>query len=239
MMRYATIRFPHSFVSIAKRGVRVSLVALALMVPVVEAQTQEEIDPWEGYNRWMFDFNGDTDRWIIRPVAKGYDAIMPEFGRVGVNNFFSNFYDFNGALNALLQGRIEQAVNNTFRVVANSTIGLFGLFDVASMADIPRYETDFGHTLSIWGVPRGNFLVLPIIGPSTVRSSFGASIDASVVCLEPTTTMPVSRLSIASVSFPLSSKTFAKRYHAFGFAGFNRAEFVALISACAKRLRRM
>ena len=63
---------------------------------------------------------------------------------------------------------------------ANSTIGLFGLFDVASMAGIPRYETDFGHTLSIWGVPRGNFLVLPIIGPSTVRSSFGASIDAYI-----------------------------------------------------------
>ena len=72
MMRYATIRFPHSFVVFAKRFTRVSLVALALVVPVGEAQTQEEIDPWEGYNRWMFDFNGDTDRLIIRPVAKGY-----------------------------------------------------------------------------------------------------------------------------------------------------------------------
>ena len=178
MMRYATIRFPLSFASFAKRVTRVLVIALALMMPLVEAQTQEEIDPWEGYNRWMFDFNGDTDRWIIRPVAKGYDAIMPEFGRIGVNNFFSNFYDFNGALNALLQGRIEEAINNTFRVVANSTIGVFGLFDVASMAGIPRYETDFGHTLSIWGVPRGNFVVLPVIGPSTVRAAFGASIDA-------------------------------------------------------------
>ena len=180
MMRYATIRLPLSFASFAKRITRVSLIALALVVPLVEAQTEEEIDPWEGYNRWMFDFNGDTDRFIIRPVAKGYDAVMPEFGRIGVNNFFSNFYDFNGALNALLQGRIEQAVNNTFRVVANSTIGLFGLFDVASMAGIPRYKTDFGHTLSIWGMPRGNFVVLPVIGPSTVRAAFGASIDAYI-----------------------------------------------------------
>ena len=180
MMRYATISFPLSFASLVKLTTCFSLIALALLVPSVEAQTQEEIDPWEGYNRWMFDFNGDTDRWIIRPVAKGYDAIMPEFGRIGVNNFFGNFYDFNGALNALLQGQIEQAVNNTFRVVANSTIGLFGLFDVASMAGIPRYETDFGHTLSIWGVPRGNFLVLPIIGPSTVRSAFSSSIDAYI-----------------------------------------------------------
>ena len=178
MMRYATIRFPRSFASVAKRVACASLAALVLAAPFVEAQTQQEIDPWEGYNRWMFDFNGDTDRLIIRPVAKGYDAIMPEFGRIGVNNFFSNFYDFNGALNAILQGRIEQAVNNTFRVVANSTIGLFGLFDVASMAGIPRYETDFGHTLSVWGVPRGNYVVLPIIGPSTVRSAFGASVDA-------------------------------------------------------------
>ena len=178
MMRYATISFPQSLASLAKRSARMSLIALALMVPAVEAQTQEVIDPWEGYNRWMFDFNGDTDRWIIRPVAKGYDAMMPQFARIGVNNFFSNFYDFNGALNALLQGRIEQAVNNTFRVLANSTIGLFGFFDVASTAGIPRYETDFGHTLSIWGVPRGNFVVLPVIGPSTVRAAFGASIDA-------------------------------------------------------------
>ena len=100
MLRYATICFPPSFVSVAKRIARASLIALALMVPLVEAQTQEAIDPWEGYNRWMFDFNGDTDRLIIRPVAKGYDAIMPEFGRIGVNNFFSNFYDFNGALNS-------------------------------------------------------------------------------------------------------------------------------------------
>jgi phospholipid-binding lipoprotein MlaA len=180
MMRYATIRLPLSFASFAKSISRVSLIALALVVPLVEAQTEEEIDPWEGYNRWMFDFNGDTDRFIIRPVAKGYDAVMPEFGRIGVNNFFSNFYDFNGALNALLQGRIEQAVNNTFRVVANSTMGLFGLFDVASMAGIPRYKTDFGHTLSIWGMPRGNFVVLPVIGPSTVRAAFGASIDAYI-----------------------------------------------------------
>ena len=71
MMRYATISFPQSFASLAKRSARMSLIALALMVPAVEAQTQEVSDPWEGYNRWMFDFNGDTDRWIIRPVAKG------------------------------------------------------------------------------------------------------------------------------------------------------------------------
>ena len=105
---------------------------------------------------------------------------MPEVARIGVNNFFTNFYDFNGALNALLQGEVEQAFNNTFRVLTNSTIGLFGLFDVASRVGIPRYETDFGHTLSIWGVPTGNYFVIPIVGPSTVRNAFGASIDAYI-----------------------------------------------------------
>ena len=176
MVRLSTTDFPRRSTSPVAGAVRATLIALALCATM--AQAQPEADPWEGYNRWMFEFNDDADRLIIRPVARGYDMIMPEFGRVGVNNFFSNFYDFNGALNALLQGRIEQAVNNTFRVVANSTIGVFGLFDVASMAGIPRYETDFGHTLSIWGVPRGNFVMLPILGPSTVRAAFGASVDA-------------------------------------------------------------
>ena len=176
MVRLSTTDFPRRSTSLVAGVVRAMLIAVALCATMVQAQP--EADPWEGYNRWMFEFNYDADRLIIRPVARGYDMIMPEFGRVGVNNFFSNFYDFNGALNALLQGRIEQAVNNTFRVVANSTIGVFGLFDVASMAGIPRYETDFGHTLSIWGVPRGNFVMLPILGPSTVRAAFGASVDA-------------------------------------------------------------
>jgi len=176
MVRLSTADFPRRSTSLVAGMMRAMLIALALSATA--AQAQQEADPWEGYNRWTFEFNDDADRLIIRPVARGYDMIMPEFGRVGVNNFFSNFYDFNGALNALLQGRIEQAVNNTFRVVANSTIGVFGLFDVASMAGIPRYETDFGHTLSIWGVPRGNFVMLPILGPSTVRAAFGASVDA-------------------------------------------------------------
>ena len=128
----------------------------------------------------MFKFNDGADRLIIKPVARGYDFITPEVARVGVNNFFTNFYDFNGALNALLQGEVEQAFNNTFRVLTNSTIGLFGLFDVASRVGIPRYETDFGHTLSIWGVPTGNYFVIPILGPSTVRNAFSASMDAVI-----------------------------------------------------------
>lgn len=190
MLRYGQTISPSHLARVAVTTSRAALMALLMAVTALSTQAQDaaepvaesraDIDPWEGYNRWMFDFNDDTDRWIVKPVAKGYDAIMPEFGRIGVNNFFTNFYDFNGAVNALLQGRIEEAFGNTFRVLTNTTIGIFGLFDVASKVGIPRYETDFGHTLSIWGVPRGNYVVLPLIGPSTVRGAFGSSIDAYI-----------------------------------------------------------
>lgn len=175
MLRYATV---YSLRPLASFAAGITRVALMTALLVGSVQAQDEMDPWEGYNRWMFEFNDASDRILIKPVARGYDAIMPEPARIGVNNFFSNFYDFNGVLNALLQGRIEEALNNTFRVITNSTVGLLGLFDVASMTGIPRYETDFGHTLSIWGVPRGNFVMLPFIGPSTVRSASGMAVDA-------------------------------------------------------------
>jgi len=196
MVRYATNNFPSSHASpgadapvrpsVAARCavirrvpvVRVLTLLVALWCGLPSAQAQAELDPWEGYNRWMYNANDGLDRYIVRPVAKGYDAIMPEAGRKGVNNFFKNFYDFNAVLNAALQGRFEAALNNSFRVVANTTVGLFGLFDVASKAGIPRYETDFGHTLHIWGVPRGNYLVLPLLGPSTVRGATGTAFDA-------------------------------------------------------------
>jgi len=197
MLRYVTNNFPSSHASpeadtaavrpfatarsVVIQGVpviRIFTLLVALWCGLPSAQAQTELDPWEGYNRWMYNANDGLDRYIVRPVAKGYDAIMPEAGRKGVNNFFKNFYDFNAVLNAALQGRFEEALNNSFRVVANTTVGVFGLFDVASKAGIPRYETDFGHTLHIWGVPRGNYLVLPLLGPSTVRGATGTAFDA-------------------------------------------------------------
>ena len=184
MLRYATVEFPFAFLRVARRMACPVLVASVLLGITLSAQAQndqaDEIDPWESYNRGMFKFNDGADRLIIKPVAQGYDFVIPEIARVRVNNFFTNFYDFNGALNALLQGEVEQAFSNTFRVLTNSTIGLFGLFDVASRVGIPRYETDFGHTLSVWGVPTGNYFVIPILGPSTVRNAFSASMDAFI-----------------------------------------------------------
>jgi len=198
MLRYATIYVLDSHaMSVARGGrsrvsrsaqrirlaptqsaVKTLALMLTLLCAITQVHAQTEPDPWEGYNRWMHNTNDGLDRYLVKPVAKGYDAIMPEVGRVGVNNFFNNFYDFNSVLNAALQGRFEQALNNTFRVVTNTTVGVLGLFDVATKVGISRYETDFGHTLHIWGVPRGNYVVLPLLGPSTVRGAAGTAFDA-------------------------------------------------------------
>jgi len=155
MLRSTKKYSPLASASWRSRSIRaVVMMCVSMLLSMSVAAATDSDDPWQGYNRWMFEFNDGADRLIIKPIATGYDFIMPQFVRVGTNNFFSNFYDFNGVLNALLQGRIEEALNNTVRVITNSTIGILGLFDVASHAGVPRYETDFGHTLSVWGVPQ-------------------------------------------------------------------------------------
>ena len=181
MLRSTTQSFPSVAASPRMWSVRaVAVTCLSVLLSMTALADADADDPWQGYNRWMFEFNDGADRLIVKPIATGYDFIMPQFVRVGTNNFFSNFYDFNGVLNALLQGRVEEALNNTVRVITNSTIGLLGFFDVASQAGVPRYETDFGHTLSVWGVPQGNFVMLPFIGPSTVRAASGSAVDAFI-----------------------------------------------------------
>ena len=162
------------------RLTRQSLLSLTLLLLTLSgaAQADSESDPWEPMNRAIYDFNNAADKYVMRPVAVGYDAVTPSFARRGINNFFNNFLDVNGALNALLQGRIEYGVDNLGRVLINSTLGFFGFFDVATEMKIPRYQTDFGHTLAIWGVPQGPYVMLPLLGPNTLRSSVGFGVDA-------------------------------------------------------------
>ena len=135
-------------------------------------------DPWESFNRSVYSFNNTADAYLVKPVAQGYAYLMPEIGRKGVNNFFNNLLDVSGALNGFLQGRVDQGLENVGRVLINSTVGIFGLFDVATALGVPQYQTDFGHTLSIWGVPQGPFVMVPFLGPRTVRSSVGTAFDA-------------------------------------------------------------
>lgn len=154
------------------------LVVVAVLGAPLAAMAND--DPFEPINRAVFDFNDGADRYVLRPVAKGYDAVTPTFFKAGVNNFFNNFLDVNAALNALLQGRFEYARDNTGRVVINTTLGFFGMFDVATDMGIPQYQTDFGHTLAIWGAPRGPYVMLPLLGPNTVRGTVAVAFDGYV-----------------------------------------------------------
>ena len=126
-------------------------------------------DPWEGFNRGTFAFNEGLDRAVLKPVAKGYDFIMPGFAKEGVNNFFSNLDDVPTGLNNILQGKAGEGFSDLGRFVVNSVFGIFGLWDVATPLGLEKHEEDFGQTLAVWGVHSGPYLVLPLFGPSNVR----------------------------------------------------------------------
>jgi phospholipid-binding lipoprotein MlaA len=137
-------------------------------------------DPWERMNRGTFAFNEAADRWVIEPVAKGWDFVVPEFAQTGVANFFENLRMPAYLVNNLLQLELEQATVEIFRFVLNSTFGLAGFVDVATKADWPHYPEDFGLTMGHWGVPKGPYLVLPIFGASTARDTVGLAADSAM-----------------------------------------------------------
>ncbi len=153
------------------------LLCLLLFVPAM-AEEPANPDPWEGFNRPIFEFNERLDRYLLKPVAKGYQVVMPDPAERGVTNFFSNLRDANSTLNAVLQGRPGGAVRAGGRFLLNSTVGMLGLFDVATRMGVEPYRTDFGHTLAIWGVPSGPYLMVPVLGPRTVRSGTGTVFDS-------------------------------------------------------------
>ncbi len=134
-------------------------------------------DPFESFNRSMFEFNDTVDKYAFKPAAKGYNFVMPSFASKGVSNFFSNIDDIVVFFNQLLQFKFAEATATSARFVFNSTFGLLGLIDVASDMDLPKYNEDFGQTLAVWGFDSGPYLVLPFIGPGTVRDIAGLAVD--------------------------------------------------------------
>jgi len=134
-------------------------------------------DPFESFNRSMFAFNETADKYVIKPVAEGYNFIMPDIASKGVTNFFSNVDDIVVFFNQLLQFKFKAAAATSARFVFNSTFGLLGLIDVATHMDLPKQAEDFGQTLAVWGVPDGPYLVLPFIGPASVRDTAGLAVD--------------------------------------------------------------
>jgi phospholipid-binding lipoprotein MlaA len=136
-------------------------------------------DPIEGFNRAMFAFNEGLDAAIIKPVATGYDAVLPSPVRTGVTNFFSNIEDLFIAVNNLLQGKLPQAASDLGRVAINTTIGLLGVLDIASDAGLEKHDEDFGQTFGRWGVGNGAYVVIPVFGPRTVRDTVGLVLDVA------------------------------------------------------------
>ena len=137
------------------------------------ASARNPKDPLEPLNRNIYEFNQVVDKVALKPAAKGYKAVVPPPLRGGVNNFFGNFRDVTTAVNNLLQFKVVNALSDVGRVAINSTIGIFGVFDVASRLGLEKHDEDFGQTLGYWGVPDGPYLVLPLLGPSTVRDGIG------------------------------------------------------------------
>lgn len=158
----------------------VTALMLALSASQVLAAESQEVDPWEGFNRAMFSFNEGLDRAVVKPVTQGYRFIMPDFAEQGVHNFFENIGDVKTFFNNVLQGKPKEASEDLGRVIVNTTIGIGGLFDVASAFGIPKHDEDFGQTLGAWGVESGPYLVLPLFGPSSLRDGVGRIPDMMV-----------------------------------------------------------
>ncbi len=130
-----------------------------------------EVDPFQDLNEKTHKLNQSLDKSIATPVAKAYRKVTPDFVEVGVTNFTDNIEDVNIALNNLLQGKIKEGFSDIFRFTLNSTIGVLGLFDVASTIGLEKHSEDFGQTLAVWGVSDGPYIVLPILGPSSLRDT--------------------------------------------------------------------
>lgn len=154
---------------------RFGLVAAVLVMTGCATTNQSAgvSDPLEGYNRAMYKFNDAIDTAVLKPVAKGYDVVVPDPISRGVSNFFSNLNDITVIINDLLQGKFYQAYQDTHRFVLNSTVGVAGIFDVASLTGLHKNNEDFGQTLGVWGAEPGAYVVLPFFGPRNVRDSFG------------------------------------------------------------------
>ncbi|MEH6813681.1 MAG: VacJ family lipoprotein [Motiliproteus sp.] len=135
-------------------------------------------DPWEGFNRRMYNFNTKFDRYIFIPVVNAYEAVLPDPVEDSISNFFSNLGEIGNFANSLLQLKGKAMASAASRFAINTTVGILGFFDPATYFGINELDEDFGQTLSYWGAGSGPYLVLPVFGPSSVRDTAGLAVDA-------------------------------------------------------------
>lgn len=160
------------------RVAAVLTVALALGgCASVPPEYRDPRDPWQPFNRAVFKFNTDFDNAFLKPAAQGYRFVTPEPVDEGITNFFNNVADATSAVNNVLQFKLSRAGSDVGRVFINTTVGIVGFFDVASNVGLPSYKEDFGQTLGYWGFGAGPFVMIPILGPSSVRDTFGLAGD--------------------------------------------------------------
>jgi phospholipid-binding lipoprotein MlaA len=163
---------------------RPATLALLLALPLAACAStgstdlaRAEADPWEKSNRRMFAFNKGLDRWVVKPVATGYRAVVPKPARTAVSNAYGNYGEPANFINSVLQGKLAQAFRTLDRFILNSTLGIAGVMDVATNMGRPREAEDFGQTLARWGVKSGPYMVLPLFGPSTLRDGIMTPVD--------------------------------------------------------------
>jgi len=152
------------------------LAGLMLTTGCASTGSGDPRDPLEPVNRVVYTFNDGLDTVLIKPLATIYEGVVPEFIRTGISNMFSNINDILVALNNLLQGKVTAAGLDVSRVMVNSSVGVLGFFDVASKIGLEKNDEDFGQTLGVWGVGDGPYLVLPLLGPRTLRDAVGTGI---------------------------------------------------------------
>jgi phospholipid-binding lipoprotein MlaA len=144
---------------------------------IPEGQIRSKKDPWEAMNRNVFAFNQSLDDYLLIPIARAYQFVLPETVRTGISNIFANVGDVYTALNNFLQGKPKSATDDLIRVFVNTTMGLGGIMDVASMAGVEKHAEDFGQTFAVWGFGEGPYMVLPLLGASSVRDTVGWVFD--------------------------------------------------------------
>lgn len=161
----------------SNRLAQLCVCASVLLVPFA-AQAASEDDPWESVNRPIYQFNDFVDTYALKPIAQGYDYVTPQFLEDGIHNMFRNVGDVTNLFNNVLQAKPHAAGVDTARILLNTTFGLAGFFDVGTKMGLNRSDEDFGQTLGHWGVGSGPYVMLPLLGPSTLRDAPSKVVDA-------------------------------------------------------------
>ncbi len=156
----------------------ITLISALLLASLLSGcASQANRDPLEGFNRGVYKFNDTADKAVLKPIAGAYKAVLPSPVRTGISNFFGNLNTFITTINDLLQFKFDKAATDAGRFVINTTFGIGGLIDWASKDGIEQRNEDFGQTLGYWGVGTGPYIVLPLLGPSTLRDTGGLAVD--------------------------------------------------------------